>query len=548
MKIIDFFHIVCSIPQIVLPLYSWIPVVVAVLLCTLVIVLLRKRYVDCYNKKLEYFSSISYLFRTPLTFIMSPLRVMREAQGLTDEQKSLFDFMLVNADRLLKLSGCVADLKYRDDRVIAFQPEKTDLITFLGDIYKRFRYVADSQNVTYKFDSQVVTYSSFIDRTKLDMAFYILLSDIFSYNTENKSVILSVETLGSNIIIKVCDSDSVFNTLHDSPVQLDICFAKYFINIHHGNLVANKIGDNGMELTITLTPGIEFKNNATNTTFEYIRPVALPKVKNSMRVSGDGKDGGSETLLIVDADTNILNYLSTLFSSLYNVETASNGQTGLDKAVATLPDLVITDISMPKMDGLQMCRNLKNNCDTCHIPVLVLSVQDSAQSRMECIENDVDMFVPKPFDFKYLDLSVKRLLERRKMLRNSYSNEIPIPDGRIATIAERDLLKRVTAVIKKRLSDPTLNVETLSDEVGVSRGHLQRRFKAITGQNPNEYIRTTRLNAAAELLANKDISIKEIVDITGFGSQSYFCTLFLKHFNISPKQYRSQTKGEENID
>lgn len=315
--------------------------------------------------------------------------------------------------------------------------------------------------------------------------------------------------------------------------------------MHHGKVDVSHFGANGIELTVLLTSGDEFKSDVSNTKFEHLKPVALPKGKNILRVSGDGKEGGAETVLIVDSDTNILNYMSALLSPLYNVETASNGKTGLDKAVATLPDLIITEIPMPKMDGLTMCRSIKENSDTCHIPVIVLSVNDSVQSRIECAESGGDLFIAKPFDFKYLSLMVNKLIEQRKMLRNKYSNESLLPEGRISSIQERDLLKRVTAVINKRLSDPNLNVETLSEEIGMSRGHFLRKFKSITGQNPNEYIRTIRLNTAADLLLNKDISIKEIADITGFGSQSYFCTLFLKQFNISPKQYRSQGRFNE---
>ena len=310
--------------------------------------------------------------------------------------------------------------------------------------------------------------------------------------------------------------------------------------MHHGSLSVVKTNAKCVEFTFTLTPGAEFKTDIKSTGFDHIKPVTLPKSKNTIRLSGDGKDGGTDTILIVDADNNILNYMSMLFSPMYNVVTASNGVTGFDKAVATLPDLIITEISMPKRDGLAMCRQLKANVDTCHIPIVVLSVEDSMPRRMECAESGGDLFIPKPFDFKYLSLMVKNLLQQRKMLQNKFGNDVILPEGQLASISERDLLRRVTAVIKKRMSDPNLNVETLSEEIGMSRGHLQRKFKAITGQNPNEFIRITRLNTAAELLLNKDISIKEIAVMTGFGSQSYFCTIFLKQFNISPKQYRMQ--------
>ena len=381
-----------------------------------------------------------------------------------------------------------------------------------------------------------------------------------SYVSKPKSVEVLIDSADTNLLIKLRDSESGFNftkvseliNMSHSDIQKQdlsnqyaiIWFLCHIIRMHNGKVEVSHFGANGIELTVLLTSGAEFKSDVSNTKFEHLKPVVLPKGKNMLRVSGDGKEGGSETVLIVDSDTNILNYMSALLSPLYTVETASNGKTGLDKAMATLPDLIITEIPMPKMDGLTMCRSLKENNDTCHIPVIVLSVNDSVQSRIECAESGGDLFIAKPFDFKYLSLMVNKLIEQRKMLRSKYSNESLLPEGRISSIQERDLLKRVSAVINKRLSDPNLNVETLSEEIGMSRGHFQRKFKSITGQNPNEYIRTVRLNTAADLLLNKDISIKEIADITGFGSQSYFCTLFLKQFNVSPKQYRNKVNTE----
>ena len=538
-----------------------VPAVLVAILAVVLIIIMRRRYNRLLKSQSGFFTGISQLFRTPLTYIISPLRSMNDSDDYTDEQKSLFNFMLGNALRLLRLTDSVADLGSDHTAHNSFVAEKTDLISFITDICKGFEPVAEQQGVAFKYVSQSTEFSSYVDREKIDTAFYILLSEIFAYNSENKSVSLSIEPSGNNILIKVCDNDSELpvaqvasafensfseaNIDRNSLPNMSLWLVKHYVELHHGSISVAKSGNKGVEFSITLTPGTEFKSDNITTGFEHIKPVTLPKAKNTLRVSGDGKEGGSDTVLIVDSDNNILNYMSALLSPLYNVETASNGMTGFDKAVATLPDLIITAISMPKKDGLEMCRQLKDNFDTCHIPIVVLSVEDSVQRRMECAQSGGDLFIAKPFDFQYLSLMVKKLLEQRKMLKNKFGSDVVLPEGRLASIPERDLLKRVIAVIKKRMSDPNLNVETLSAEIGMSRGHLQRKFKAITGQNPNEYIRETRLNTAAELLLNKDISIKEIADITGFGSQSYFCTLFLKQFNISPKQYRSQGRSSE---
>lgn len=538
--------------------YSLMLVLFVIILAVLSVFIIHKRRVKHLNGVKFFYSNISKLLRTPVSNLVSQLRSVTTSDEFSDQQKSLFIYMLGNASRLLRLSDIISDVGSHHNNMIT---EKTDLVPFVSDICNGFGLVANLQGISFKFNSSVPSYNSYIDREKIDTALYIILSEFVSYITKGKSVDVLIDSVDNNLLIKLCETDSgydinkvsaLLNNNASESLKNDlsnqyasIWFLNHIVSIHHGRVSASRLGDYGIELSITLTNGAEFKSDSVATKFEHLKPVTLPKGKNILRVSGDGKEGGAETVLIVDSDTNILNYMSALLSPLYNVETASNGKTGLDKAIATLPDLIITEIPMPKMDGLTMCRSLKDDIDTCHIPVIVLSVNDSVQSRIECAESGGDLFISKPFDFKYLSLMVNKLIEQRKMLRNKYGNESLLPEGRIPTIHERDLLKRVTAVINKRLSDPNLNVETLSEDIGMSRGHFQRKFKSITGQNPNEFIRTIRLNTAADLLLNKDISIKEIADITGFGSQSYFCTLFLKQFNISPKQYRNQGRFKE---
>ena len=542
-------------------LYSFLPVLLVALAAIVALILVRKRYVNRLNNLRFLFSNISKLFRKPISNIVSPLRTLSDSEEFSAEHKSLFSFMLGNGSRLLRFSDIIADIGADSKHRNALVAEKTDLVSFVSDICTSFEPVADKQGVSLKFDAHVLSFNSYIDREKIDAALFILLSESIAYVPHTKFVTVSLDAQGNDILIKLIESESGFDleqvskvienpsydnkSLNLSTEYACIWFLNSIVKMHHGSVNVSRNGDSGIVFSITLTPGNEFKSDIQTNSFEHLKPVVLPKTKNSLRVSGDGKEGGTETVLIIDSDNSILNYMSALLSPLYNVETASTGKTGLDKALATLPDLVVTEINMPKMDGLTMCRHLKDNFETCHIPVIVLSVNDSLQSRIESAESGVDLFIAKPFDFKYLSLMVNKLIEQRKTLKNKFSNNILIPEGRIATISERDLLKRVTMVINKRMSDPNLNVETLSDEIGMSRGHFQRKFKSLTGQNPNEFIRITRLNTAAELLLNKDISIKEIADITGFGSQSYFCTLFLKQFNISPKQYRSQGRSSD---
>ena len=446
-----------------------------VLLCLVVLIIIRKRLIRKYKREKFMFDTISNLFRTPISNVISPLRLLSESDDFSDEQKSLFAYLLGNANRLLRFADIIADSRYRTNLVA----ENTDLVSFVSDICASFQPVAEQHNVTLSFDSKVASYNSYIDRDKIDAALFVLLSEYVSYFPNHKLVAVSLYTDANDILIRISESDTGFDieqvtqllkqsslpVLHNAILPTGysgLWFLHSIVSLHHGSVSAEKYGDNGIVFILRLTPGAEFKSDLHTDSFEHLKPVVLPKSKNSLRVSGDGKEGGTETVLIVDSDNSILNYMSALLSPIYNVETASNGKTGLDKALATLPDLVITEINLPKLDGLSMCRHLKDNYDSCHIPVMVLSVNDSLQTRFDCAESGVDMFISKPFDFKYLSMIVTKLIEQRKVLKNKFSNDIPLPEGRITSIGERDLLQRVTQVINKRLSDPNLNVETLS--------------------------------------------------------------------------------------
>ena len=533
---------------------------VTVVVIAVVMFFCFRHYINKVKKqRLETVYYVASLFRTPLTFIMSPLSSFANSDEYSMVQKDMFSFMQSNAERLLRLVNSVQLLLDGDDSR-RLSAELTDLIFFVNQICNNFESCAKYSGFSFKYAFNIDSYKSYIDREKIDTAFYILLSNVFNLVSHGSSVDVGAKMLGRDVefYIKVSDDGFPVGTYNEisaildnsvkntslNPIASEFLIAKRLVELHNGAISSSFISGQGVVFTILLSPGTEFKSTSV-TDFAHLRPAHLRSAKSVLSLP-NGTDGSRNTILIVNNDKNILDYISTIFAPYFNIEMATNGQMGLDKAITTYPDIVVTDLPLPKMDGLELCRQLKSGVDTSHIPIVVLTALNNDRQRIDCVKAGVDCFLSVPFNPEYLFLMVQQILNQRNVLKHKYSGEVSLTNSNLDTISDYDLLKKVNDAIRKHISNAEFGVEKLSEEVGMSRGHFQRTFKAITGQNPNEFIKTTRLKMAAELLIEKNISVKEIADMTGFGSLSYFCTIFLKHFNMSPKQYRSQNRDSNN--
>ncbi len=522
--------------------------------------------IELNKTRLQLFTDISHEFRTPLTLLISPLEKMLDSKQYDGGTMARFNLMHRNALRLLRLVNQVMDIRKIDADKMQLTPVKDDIVKFTREICENFLPLAESHGIDLQFHSEMGQQQAYFDHEMIDKSLYNLLSNAFKFTPDNGKIEVSIRRAiegSTNFVIIVEDNgrgiapeniDRVFDRFYQGGISniqqgsgIGLWLTKEFIEMHHGIIsVSSELGK-GTAFTIMLTDGEEFKDMAA-ATGEYKHPsigtyteheIPQPKIEI---VTDKITDSPQSTLLIVEDNDDIRQYLRDGLSKMYSIKTATNGTDGLETARTTLPDLVITDIMMPGMNGIDLCRTLKTDIDTCHIPVIMLTAKSSEEQRIEGLETGADSYIPKPFNPKHLLVRIEKLLELRKTLREKFGNEINFDAVQTAvTTPDRDLLKKVTDVIRKRISDTSLSVETLAEEVGLSRGHLQRKLKSLTGQNPNEFIRIIRLKYAAELLTEKtEMSIAEVADLVGFNSQSYFSTAFTKQFNISPSQYKEE--------
>ncbi|MCQ2252642.1 MAG: response regulator [Bacteroidales bacterium] len=529
--------------------------------------------IELNKSRLQFFTNISHEFRTPLTLIMSPLQQMLSDSQYNSDTKKQFALMHRNAERLLRMVNQIMDIRKIDNSKVQFAPTRSDLVAFIREVYENFNQLASSHQITFRFKTEVPEFMAYFDKELIDKAMYNLLSNAFKFTPAGGKIELSIRhahrNSPNNIVIIVEDNgkgireeniDKIFDRFFQGDTSqmqqgtgIGLWLTKEFVDMHHGIISVSSQEGVGTAFTIMLTDGEEFSNMETSNadTYSHISLGAVIEEDTEAETeqpADTAEDAATATtppqpgircsLLIVDDNQEIKDYLASSLGKTYDVKTAMDGNEGLKIAKETLPDLVITDIMMPGLNGIELCKILKSDIETCHIPVIMLTAKSSEEQRIEGLETGADSYIPKPFNPKHLMVRIQKLLELRKTLREKFGNDISFETEQAGiTIPDRDLLKKVTSVIKKRISDSKLSVETLAEEVGISRGHLQRKLKSLTGQNPNEFIRIIRLKQAAEILLENDVTIAEVADMVGFNSQSYFSTAFTKQFNISPSQY-----------
>lgn len=529
----------------------------------------RKKDKELNETKLQFFTNISHEFRTPLTLIIGPLEAFLESEDLKPEQKRQFELMHRNANRLLRLVNQLMDLRKIDAGKVNLNAGKYNIIAFLQEIYDNFFKLAEKRKVNFYFKKDFSELDLWFDNDKLDKVFFNLLSNAFKFTSQNESIFIEIKRSEKDGFIRIDVKDTgkgikkqklsyVFDRFYQAEnhsnlqqgTGIGLWLTKHYIELHKGNISVKSEPEKGTIFTILLPTGDKHLTPEQKTVQNEIESqLQAPIIESEQEFSFNSENFSysqkKQSILLVEDDDEIRSYIKQGLEKNFRVSEAINGKEGLNKALETSPDLVITDVMMPEMDGIQLCEKLKTDLKTCHIPVIMLTAKTSIEHRIKGLETGADSYIPKPFNPQHLMVRIVKLLELRRRLINKFSNEIGFKAEKTAvTSADEKLLNSVIEIVNKKIADADLNVEILSKQIGMSRGHLQRKLKSLTGQNPNEFIRIMRLQQAAEILKNNKISISEAAYMVGFSSPSYFSTCFTKQYKISPKQFVEQNNPE----
>jgi len=531
------------------------------------------------SMKSRFFANISHEFRTPLTLILGPLGKML-AQTKSKEKKQEFKLMQRNAQRLQRLINQLLDLSKIEAGKMTLHTRPENIVALLNRIIQTFESQAKMKAIELKFQSEQDEIIAYVDRDKIENIFYNLLSNALKFTPEGGTVACEIQfvnspegesafgrDLKSKIVISVADTgigippdrvDKIFDRFYqidDSYTRehegsgIGLALTKELVDLHHGKIEVQSELNKGTTFTVYLPLGkahLKPEEILSETIVEEIKPEISPveigtEIETEDKVKIPLRQRALPLALIVEDNADMRSYMQDCLARDYRVIQAVDGVDGWQSAIDKIPDLIISDVMMPRMDGFQLCQRLKSDERTSHIPVILLTARATAESKIKGLELGADDYILKPFDRAELQVRAKNLIEQRRKLRERFSRDISLQPKEIAvTSYDERFLQRTMNIIEQHLSNPNFDVTLLTREVGMSRMQLHRKLQALTNQSANKFIRSLRLKRAADLLNQKYGNVAQIAYEVGFNNPAYFAECFRKQFGKLPSEYKVQ--------
>ncbi len=541
------------------------------IICLAFIVYKKKREEKVNEDKIKFFTDVSHDIRTPMTLVMSPLESLMK-EDVAPDVRSRLNVMHRNAQRVMNLVNQLLDIQKLDKSKMRLSCRKTDVAVFLREIVDLFMAQASQKKQTLEFKEIGNPGDVWLDRDNFDKIMVNLISNAIKYTPEGGSIVVSLSTviddvLGSCMRVDVIDTgigiDSKTKARLFEPfyriredhapgtmgfgIGLDLCHR--LVELHHGIISGDNRTDGvkGSVFSVTIPleescyQETELVDKKESETGQHLMISAASTGENAPSKPKPLMAGGK--VLIVDDDQELRGYLSSVLAKYYKVKEAADGNEALKIVADWRPDIVLSDVVMPGMDGLTLLKRLKSNSDTSHIPVVLLSSKTALSDRMAGWDKGADGYLGKPFNTDELSALVETLIENRQRMKGKFSGAQDT-EGKIDAPEMKGndevLFDRIMKEINAHIDDPDLNVEKLSSEVGVSRAHLHRKMKDLIGMTPSDYIRNIRLKRACELLRRPDIEVTQVAYKIGFTSQPHFSSHFKRYTGFSPSEYRAK--------
>ena len=535
---------------------------------------LKVKEVD--DLKFKYFTNISHEFRTPLTLILGPLeQLYKSFPTFNANVKNNLKHIQHNVSHLLRLINQLMDFRKMEEGNLKLSISESDLSIFINQVIENFDLLAQKKKISLILESpDELTTNLWCDWDKLEKILNNLIHNALSFTPINGKIIVKVSMYHHGEIRKlklaVIDSgkginpeefNKIFEHFYQANNQtrsftqgygIGLALTKDLINIHRGTIEVISDGVNGTTFIIDLPVS---KESYTAEELNMGSRISLQNPYNfyeeeklegeifaSRDVNAD-KINKKQTLLIVDDNIEIRKHLLSCFTADYKVIEAENGKEGIEKAHTYAPDLIISDVMMPVMSGIELCKALKTNIITSHIPVILLTALSSKEHLIEGLETGADSYLTKPFYQDVLELNVRNLLQARKNLREQFVHtDIMEPSEVTVNSVDERFLAKAMGIVEKNLRESDYNIEDFVGKMDMSRSAFYRKLKQVSGQSPNEFIRTVRLKRAAQLLKGQSGTISEISYETGFIDPAYFTRCFKKQFGVTPSEFNATLK------
>ena len=500
--------------------------------------------------KMRFYSYISHEFKTPLSLILTPTEDLLFQKSIdAKETRTTLQLIQKNANRLLRLVDQLLELRKLDAGKMELQIVKHDLVAFVKEIVLDFNVKAKSQHIDLQFICPFQTLSFSFDAEKLDKVFFNIISNAFKYTPQGGLIHVTILKNVEKIEITIADN-GVGMSEEDKAHAFDLFYrgnqnisfgtglglalSQEFVNLHGGEIILTSEKGKGTTFKIVLSiEGTDINENDIVLDYPKYHIVENEQVN----LENHTNKSAENTIVLIEDNIDLNQFLQHKLVQHYNIVATVTAEKGWDEILSHIPDLIISDVMLPEMDGYSLTQKVKNDFRTSHIPVVLLTAKGQIENQIEGTRAGADAYISKPFNQQLLEEKIKGLLENRDRMRRRFSNEVMNPSH--AQKGERKFLVEFEALIEKNIKDSSLSVEKLSQELGMSRVQLFRKISALTNKNVTDYIAEFKLQKAKILLKNSDKNIAEIAYETGFNNPSYFTTFFKQKTNQTPSEWRN---------
>lgn len=522
---------------------------------------LTKQLEEATKAKLMFFTNVSHDFRTPLTLIAAPIEKLQETGKLDSQQKQLLQLAQKNVQVLLRLINQILDFRKYESGKLKLNLQTINLANSVRSWFDSFQGLAYKKHIKLDLkcsDDDSLGEKSFItqvDVQKIERVFFNIIGNAFKFTPENGAISVDMKRKDNNIVMSISDSGPGIQVEHIKHVfenfyQIDsthyegsgigLAVVKSFVEMHGGTIEADNV-ENGTGAVFRITIPVSASDediaeiNKVNISSEQIQ-TELGEVEKIEDIS---EDEPLPVALVIDDNADVREMMRTLLGDQYKVITASNGQDGLRKAMMTVPNVIICDVMMPVMDGLECCRRLKAEMCTSHIPVLMLTACSLDEQRVQGHKEGADAYLPKPFSTEVLIAQLNALVSNHDKVRDFFSDVTVTNTKKTAKsedTTDEKFIRKLRTLIEEKMGDSDFGVEQLGDDIGMSRAQLYRKAKALTNYSPVELIRNCRLKKARQLLAKGELNIAQVAYEVGFTAPSYFTKCYKEYFGEMPNE------------
>ncbi|WP_316785244.1 two-component regulator propeller domain-containing protein [Pedobacter frigiditerrae] len=527
----------------------------------------NERQQELYQMKLDFFTRISHEIRTPLTLIFAPLEKLIK---LTKEN-NMVNYQLYgikrNTDRLLRLISELLDFRKIETGNAKLQVSENDLVAFCRSIYNSYEGLAEIKNIAYSFSCKEEQIYTWFDISQMEKVFYNILSNAFKYTPDGGKISFSIDKETEGVKVVIADTgigiplevqDKIFTNFYQvnsgsATIEgwgIGLALVKNIVDLHSGEITvsstpSSSVVNGNTALSVTLLLGkAHFKPDELLAEEMVIQAEAsIPEIMVWNENSPLDKiiEEKKYTIQVVEDNDELRGFIVQSLQSTYHVLESLNGLEGWKKAIEHIPDLIVSDVTMPELNGLEFCSRLKAEESTNHIPVIMLTAMASHLHQVDGLEAGADIYITKPFSIQVLELSIRNLLQGRESLKEKYIKQIMLSPRKLESVSpDEKFLNKLMLLIEENMEDSEFNVSSLVENIGMSQTVLYKKIKALTGLSILDFTKSQRLKRAAQLLAEQNLSIAEVAYTVGFNDRKYFSKEFRKQFGVAPSEYNKK--------